>query len=240
MAASVDTLRAEKNSGDAALAAQATLDRQARIDGDGALAARQDTLTATVDGISGELTEQAAVLVDLEGKVIAWFRIALIDPDGTTYLEIVRSGGTGQIVLGGNTKVLGDALVAGTVTAREIEANGITRTFSATNSAATALGAEMADIVTFTVTMSRPGSIMVNAVHQLVFATGGAWEAELKVEAQTLMSESGNIDHKSMLIGSFYASAPGNYVVHLRARRTAGAVSINAGGSVMLVHRTYA
>jgi hypothetical protein len=240
VAASVDTLRAEKNSGDAALAAQANLDRQARIDGDGALAARQDTLTATVNDISGQVVEQAAVLVDLEGKVIAYFRVAATDPDGTTYLEIVRSNGTGVIVLGGNTKILGDVITPGSITAREIEANGVTRTFSATNSAAAVLSTEMADIVTFTVTMNRPGTIMVNAVHQLVFATGGAWEAELKVGTETLMSESGNIDHKSMLIGSFYASAPGNYVVHLRARRTAGAVSINAGGSVMLVHRTYA
>lgn len=240
VAASVDNLRAIRDDDVATLLAMNSEERQARIDADGALSARQDTQEATVNGISGQVQEQAAVLVDLEGKVIAWFRVAATDPDGTTYLEIVRSGGTGQIILGGETKMLGDALVAGTLTADAIEANGITRTFSASNSAAIGLTNDMADTVTFSVTMARPGSIIINSVQQLVFATGGAWETELTVSGNLLMSGSNNVDHQSMLLGSFYAATPGNYTVRLRARRTAGAVSINAGGAQMTVHRTYA
>lgn len=239
VAASVDALRVEKDNGDAALAAQANLDRQARIDADGALAARQDTLSATVDGVTAELTEQAAVLVDLEGRTAIRFKIAATDPDGTTYIEIERQAGSGQIVLGGNTKILGNVVTPGSITAREIEANGVTRTFSAKNDAAIALG-EMADTVTFNVVMARPGTIMVSSVQQLVFASGGAWATEMLVGSAILMSGSSNTDHQSNLIGEFYATEPGTYSVKLRASRTAGAVSINAGGAVMLVHRTYA
>lgn len=234
VAASVDALRVEKNADVGALSAELSKERQARLDDKGAIVADVEELRATVGETTAELTEQRAVLVDLEGRTAISFRIAATDPDGTTYIEITRQAGTGRILLGG------DVITPGSITAKEIEANGITRTFSAANSAAAVLSTEMTDIVTFTVVMARPGTIMVNAVHQLVFATGGAWATELNVEGATLMSETGNIDHKSVLIGSFSAASAGNYTVHLRARRTAGAVSINAGGSVMLVHRTYA
>lgn len=234
LAASVETLRVEKNDDLASLSAEIVTERQARVDGDGALAAEVETLSATVGDTTAELNEQRAVLVDLEGRTVVSFRIEATDPDGTTYIGIERHGGTGAILLGG------DVISPGTITAKEIEANGITRTYSAKNADAAVLTDEMANIVTFQVTMARPGAIMVNAVHQLVFATGGAWAAELKVQSTTLMSGSSNVDHQSVLFGEFQVSAPGTYVVTLRARRTAGSVSINAGGSALLVHRTYA
>ena len=167
------------------------------------------------------------------------FKVAAIDPDGTTYIEIERTGGSGKIVLGGDTDILGNLVTPGSITAREIEANGITRTFSAKNSGPVALSPEMADIVTFDVVMARAGSIMVHGVHQLVFSTG-AWATEVRCDGSVLMSGSGNVDHQSVLIGEFAANAPGTYAVRLRAMRTSGAVSINAGGSVLLIHRTYA
>jgi hypothetical protein len=230
IAATVETLETRVGT----TAADLSTERQARIDAQGALSASVETVSATVAGHSAQLVQQSVALVDLEGRTTVSFNIAATDADGTTYIEIIRQGGTGRILLGG------DVITPGTITAKEIEANGITRTFSAENDNSISLSDQMAEIVTLPITMTRPGTIMVNAVHQLVFASGGAWETELAVEDTILMTESGNVDHKSILIGSFYAPAPGNYVVHLRARQTAGAVSINAGGSVMLAHRTYA
>ncbi|WP_278983278.1 hypothetical protein [Sphingobium yanoikuyae] len=234
VAASVDELRAMRDDDVATLLALNSEERQARIDADGALSARQDTLSATVDGVTAELTEQAAVLVDLEGRTAISFRIAATDPDGTTYIEIQRQSGTGRILLGG------DVITPGSITAQEIEANGITRAFTASNNASIGLTNDMADTATFSVAMARRGSIIINSVQQLVFATGGAWETELTVSDNLLMSGSSNSDHQSVLLGEFYADTPGNYIVHLRARRTAGAVSINAGGARMTILRTYA
>lgn len=234
VAASVDELRVEKNDDISNLLAINSEERQARIDGDGALSARQDTLSATIDGVTAELTEQAAVLVDLEGRTSISFRIAATDPDGTTYIEIQRQSGSGRILLGG------DVITPGSITAQEIEANGITRAFTASNNALIGLTTDMADTATFSVAMARRGSIIINSVQQLVFATGGAWETELTVSDNLLTSGSSNSDHQSVLLGEFYAETPGNYIVRLRARRTAGAVSINAGGARMTILRTYA
>ncbi|WP_289145003.1 hypothetical protein [uncultured Sphingobium sp.] len=239
VAASVESLRAEKNNDLGELSAELSDERQARIDEDGALAADVDTVRATVNGHTAEITEQRAVLVDLEGRTAISFKIAATDPDGTTYIEIERQSGTGQIVLGGNTKILGNIVTPGTITAREIEAAGVTKTVEATNPNAVALSPSTNDIVSLPVVMARPGTIIVMAAYQFVIASGGAWSAIISVGDTVLQSGSNDVDRYASFMRSYEAPAPGTYVVRAKAARTAGSVSINAGGCSLLVLRTY-
>ena len=239
VAGSVDTLRVEKDGDIGALSAELVEERQARLDDKGAIVADVETLRATVGDHTAELEQQSAVLVDLEGRTAIKFRIAATDPDGTTYIEIERQSGTGQIVLGGNTKILGNIVTPGTITAREIEAAGVTKTVEATNPNAVALSPSTNDIVSLPVVMARPGTIIVMAAYQFVIASGGAWSAIISVGDTVLQSGSNDVDRYASFMRSYEAPAPGTYVVRAKAARTAGSVSINAGGCSLLVLRTY-
>ncbi len=240
ISARVDRLNSSLGATSASLINEA----QARSDGDQALAAEVQTLSATTADHTASLTEQAEALSEVSGRVASYYALKLAADGTVTAIELMAEGGGTPIsrIKFTSDKALftGDVIVDGTLTADQIEADGITRTFSTTNTGAVTLSPDMTDTLSFPVLMSRPGTIMVSAVQVLVFAGGGAWATELAVDASILMTESGNVDHKSVLLGSFRADAPGTYTVYLRARRNAGAVSINAGGSVMLVHRTYA
>jgi hypothetical protein len=108
LAASVTGLRAEKNSDVLALSAAVSSADQARIDGDGALAASLSTLSSALGDQGGEITDQRAVLTDLQGRVTAYLRISAVSPDGTVFLELVSDSHSGsRIVLGGNVLALG-------------------------------------------------------------------------------------------------------------------------------------
>lgn len=100
-----------------ALEARLDAASQAYIGPLGVVAQRTDSIVARIGeagsatSIEAKVEEQRLALVDVNGKLVAYFRIAATDPDGTTYVEIMRSNGTGKIVLGG------DVLAKGVVTA---------------------------------------------------------------------------------------------------------------------------
>ena len=237
IAASVEALRVEKNSDLGSLSAELSTERQARLDEDGALAAEVDTLAVTVNDHTAELTQQSAVLVDLEGRTAIQFRIAATDPDGTTYIEIARQSGTGEIVLGGNTRILGDIITPGTITAREIEAAGVTRAYDASNANAFTATATMTDVVAITVVMDRPGTIMLHAAYQLTVGSGGSWSAAIAVETNVLQTGSGAANNNYAVFMRSTQVPAGTYVCEVRL--AGSGTTINAGGCSLLVLRTY-
>ena len=234
---SVDALRVEKDGDIGALSAELVEERQARIDENGALSAEVDTFRVTVDGHTAELEQQSAVLVDLEGRTAISFRIAATDPDGTTYIEIERQSGEGEIVLGGNTRILGNIVSPGTITAREIEAAGVTRAYDASNANAFTATATMTDVVAITVVMDRPGTIMLHAAYQLTVGSGGSWSAAIAVETNVLQTGSGAANNNYAVFMRSTQVPAGTYVCEVRL--AGSGTTINAGGCSLLVLRTY-
>ena len=237
VAALVDVLRVEKDGDIGALSAELVEERQARIDENGALAADVDTVRATVNGHTAELEQQSAVLVDLEGRTAIKFRIAATDPDGTTYVEIARQNGTGKIVLGGDTEILGDIITPGTITAREIEAAGVSRAYDASNANAFTATATMTDVVAITVVMDRPGTIMLHAAYQLTVGSGGSWSAAIAVGTNVLQTGSGAANNNYAGFMRSTQVPAGTYVC--KVRLAGSGTTINAGGCSLLVLRTY-
>ncbi|MDV5823102.1 coiled-coil domain-containing protein [Sphingobium naphthae] len=237
VAALVDVLRVEKDGDIGALSAELVEERQARIDENGALAADVDTVRATVNGHTAEIEQQSAVLIDLEGRTAIKFRIAATDPDGTTYVEIARQNGTGKIVLGGDTEILGDIITPGTITAREIEAAGVSRAYDASNANAFTATTTMTDVVAITVVMDRPGTIMLHAAYQLTVGSGGSWSAAIAVGTNVLQTGSGAANNNYAGFMRSTQVPAGTYVC--KVRLAGSGTTINAGGCSLLVLRTY-
>lgn len=231
----------------------------ARADADSALAASISTLTTTVAGntasintfaesING-LQARAGVRLDVNGRVTGWvlnnsgnqgsmdvvvdsFRIFA---PGMAVAQAPFEFSGGNLRLSGNVRVGGNLVVDGTLTANAFEANGLTRAYETKNAGSIELDV-IEDIVTISIEMARPGTIILIANAQFTFTTG-SWEVELAVDSTVLQTGTSNHDRFAGFAGTFVAGAAGTYVARLRAAGTN--VFINAGGASLVALRTY-
>jgi len=242
------------------LSAAITAANQARIDGDQVLAGQISTLTTTVNGNTASINQfaesinglraRAGVRLDVNGRVTGWvLNSSAQESDFTLVVDTFRVFAPGMAVaqapfefsggnlrLSGNVRVGGDLVVGGTLTADKFVADGVTRAYQAGNASAITLEA-IEDVVTITIEMERPGTIILIADMQFTFASG-TWDFELAVGSTVLKTGSSNTDRYASFSGVFFAPSAGTYVAKARAA-SGGSVTINPGGAGLVALRTY-
>lgn len=241
-----------------------TAANQARIDGDQVLAGQINTLTTTVNGNTASINQFAESInglrnrvglrLDNNGRVTGWvLNSSTTESDFTLVIDKFRifapgmtvarapfefDATAGKLRLAADVEIDGDLNVKnGTLSAEKFVADGITRAYQAGNPSAITLDA-IEDVVTITIEMEQPGTIILIADMQFVRSTGSSWDFELAVGSTVLKTGSGNLDGYASFSGVFFAPSAGTYVAKARAAGFGG-VTINPGGAGLVALRTY-
>jgi hypothetical protein len=131
LSAQVIALKAEKDSDIGALQAANTTEQQARIDGDGALSASLLTVSAALDDQTALVQQNSVAIADAMGRLGAYWEVYAIGDGGEAFVRLASAEGQTAFVVGTNLRVLGDAVIDGTINPAALALSRFVRRVSA-------------------------------------------------------------------------------------------------------------